>query len=187
METAYISNMGAQPFFYYNPDANQRQHGQFTTMPTGIPYFPHFVKSAHATGYTQYPAPDASMVFQHGFFPQQRMMTPLASPQPIYHRSAPVIERHSPYLSQLDTGCSPSTPPLSASGSARSSPPTSSALLPTPSNGSFGLPDAYTGFKHGLEDELLLGMLPHDNFMSPSPPLTPGMNSFVICNIAFLW
>jgi hypothetical protein len=84
-------------------------------------------------------------------------------------------QQESPYLFPLDTDCyAPSTPPLSTSGSAVSSPPSTAEILPTPVNNVF-YAQGLEGVKTGCEDEVFSEILAGDNWTNTaSPPMTPG-------------
>lgn len=69
----------------------------------------------------------------------------------------------------------PSTPPLSSSGSAGSSPPSTCGLLPTPINSSFLSLDGVEGVKEGCEEDVNSEILAAEWAQSGSPPMTPGM------------
>jgi len=67
----------------------------------------------------------------------------------------------------------PSTPPLSASGSATSSP--SSYMMTTPTNPIFFGNDSFAGVKEGCEEEVHCEILASQHWaQNGSPPLTPG-------------
>ncbi|KAE9980420.1 hypothetical protein BLS_008752 [Venturia inaequalis] len=103
---------------------------------------------------------------------QQPLMTPVHSPQPMYQKPQIVLQQESPYLFSLDTDCyAPSTPPLSISGSAGSSPPSTTGILPTPVYSTFNSQcvDAKPG-----RDQEFSEMLASDNWDVASPPMTPG-------------
>jgi hypothetical protein len=146
METPYVmhpvQSLAQSPFFYYNPDPNPdtRQHGHFSPTPGG--------SATSTTARFQQQSPqlllsqDVVMPYSRppSFGPAvvgQAAMTPAHSPKPAFQK--PTAQSLSPRLMPLDTDCSshdyylfPSTPPLSASGSAISSPPASCGVLPTP-------------------------------------------------------
>lgn len=181
METAYPSSMGPSSFFYYNPEplAENRQHGHFSPHPhhqynAPMAYYPSNIHYAH-----QQPMLNPAMIYQQGLY-QPNMITPLASPRPIYHRQTALIDRSSPLLYPLDTDCGPTTPPLSVSGSARSSPPSSSGILQTPVNGIQSFQEALAGIKQGCEGEVYTEIQGGKRWMSPSPPMTPGKPSLVL-------
>ncbi|GKT75645.1 zinc finger protein msn2 4 [Colletotrichum tofieldiae] len=101
-------------------------------------------------------------------------MTPMASPQPMAHKPAIMLE------TEIcdDNLYFPSTPPLSTCGSAISSPNNSCELLQTPMNPMFsGLDgfDGLDGFKETLEVPENLAV---DWNSCGSPPMTPETLSF---------
>jgi hypothetical protein len=161
------------PFFYYNPDPqreNARQHGHFTPHPSGQPTFqPHNM-------YYQRP----SSAHSHMSYPQtayaNQMLTPVASPQPMYQKPTILIQpQDSPYLRPLDTDFSfaPATPPLSSSGSNISSPPSAFDVLPTPINPYFPS-ETIEGVKQGCEGEVFSEILCAGiEWRSTTPPMTP--------------
>lgn len=118
-------------------------------------------------------SPQAPYV-QMNHYQAQPLMTPVQSPQPMYQKPQIMLQQQeSPYLFPLDTDCyAPSTPPLSTSGSAVSSPPSTAEILPTP---------VYNNFQgHCMDvkpncDKNFAEMLAHDNWTNAaSPPMTPG-------------
>lgn len=134
-----------QPMVMYSPNAYERQSAS---------------PPAHYVQMSQY----------H----QQPLMTPVQSPQPMYQKPQIMLhQQDSPYLFPLDTDCyAPSTPPLSTSGSAVSSPPSSAEILPTP---------VYNNFQgHCMDvkpdcDDEFAEMLANENWNNAaSPPMTPG-------------
>jgi hypothetical protein len=176
------------PFFYYNPDPNPeaRQHGHFTPHPQhphGLPYpaapMPGPETMPIYTPHNMYARPDSSCsqvqyhAMPHPYHPQSTM-TPVHSPQPICQKPTILVQEDSPYLYPLDTDChAPSTPPLSSSGSAISSPPSTAEILPTPVNG--GFPLNMEGVKAGCEEGVFSEILAGDVWTrAASPPLTPG-------------
>jgi C2H2 transcription facotor len=169
------------PFFYYNPDPSpeNRQHGHFTPHPHGLP-MPVPGQEAmpiYAQNMYQRPSSSCSQVpyppMPHQYAPH--MMTPVQSPQPVYQKPTILVQQDSPYLIPLDTDCyAPSTPPLSSSGSAISSPPCSAELLPTPVNGGFAA-HVFDGIKVGCEEEVFSEILAGEDWSrTASPPMTPG-------------
>ncbi|KAF2266290.1 hypothetical protein CC78DRAFT_542544 [Lojkania enalia] len=165
--------MGQSPFFYYNPEPssdNARQHGHFTPHPHGqnqetfCP--PHMLINRPASSQGSYP--------QAAY--NNHMLTPVASPQPMYQKPTILVQQQdSPYLHPIDTDFSdmrfaPATPPLSSSGSSISSPPSTCEFLPTPVNGSFSI----EGVKQGCEEEVFSEILAAGaEWRSSSPPMTP--------------
>ncbi|KAJ9645378.1 hypothetical protein H2199_003386 [Coniosporium tulheliwenetii] len=167
--------------FYYNPDPNSdnRQHGHFSPHPHGLPYTGQQEVYSSTMSYQQ-PSAECQAVYPApvGYAPQA-MLTPVASPQPMYQKPTILIQQDSPYLFPIDTNCSdlrfaPSTPPLSSTDSAASSPPMSCDILQTPINGPFFACQAIEGVKQGCEEEVLSEILGAGDWSrSASPPMTP--------------
>jgi hypothetical protein len=162
------------PFFYYNPDPQgetARQHGHFTPHPSGQPTFqPQSI-------YCQRPTSAQShMSYPHTAYASQ-MLTPVASPRPIYQKPTILIQpQDSPYLQPIDTDYSyvPATPPLSSTGSNISSPPSIYDILPTPVNGLFP-GEGIKGVKQGCEEDVFSEILSAGiEWRSTTPPMTPG-------------
>lgn len=161
------------PFFYYNPDPqgeNARQHGHFTPHPSGQQAFHpqnmYFQRPSSANSHMSYP--------QTAYASQ--MLTPVASPQPMYQKPAILIQpQDSPYLRPIDTDFSfaPATPPLSSTGSNISSPPSICDIIPTPVNGLFP-GEGIEGVKQGCEEEVFSEILSAGiEWRSATPPMTP--------------
>lgn len=163
------------PFFYYNPDPqgenNTRQHGHFTPHPSGQSTFQpqNMFYQRPTSACSQLAYPQTSYANQ--------MLTPVASPQPMYQKPTILIQPHeSPFLHPLDTDYSfaPATPPLSSSGSTVSSPPSACDILPTPLFDFFPS-EAIEGVKQGCEGEVFSEILSAGHeWRSASPPMTPG-------------
>jgi C2H2 transcription facotor len=160
------------PFFYYNPDPqgeNARQHGHFTPHPSGQATFQpqnmYYQRPSSANSHISYP--------QTAYASQ--MLTPVASPQPMYQKPTILIQpQDSPYLRPIDTDFSyaPATPPLSSTGSI-SSPPSVCDILPTPVNGFFP-GESIEGVKQGCEEEVFSELLSAGiEWRSATPPMTP--------------
>ncbi|KIW03293.1 hypothetical protein, variant [Verruconis gallopava] len=180
MEGAYAVHpqpfVGQSPFFYYNPDPSpeNRQHGHFTQQPHGLAH-PHSYPSQEAIAlYSQRPTTACSQAHAPIIqYTHRGVMTPVQSPQPMYQKPQMLVHENEQYLLPLDTDCyPPSTPPLSSSGSAVSTPPSSAEVLPTPINGNFA-GHAIEGVKAGCEEEVFSEILAGDNWGTASPPLTP--------------
>ncbi|KAF2842811.1 hypothetical protein M501DRAFT_984995 [Patellaria atrata CBS 101060] len=179
--TQHPQAQGQSAFFYYNPDPSpeNRQHGHFTPHPHGIATpltMPHEPMGYYNHGMV-YQRPSSSKSQQQGYL-NQTMLTPVASPQPMYQKPAILIQQDSPMLYPLDTDCAdyhfaPSTPPLSSSGSAISSPPSTCDILPTPVNGIFFPNEGIEGVKQGCEEEVFSEILAGEWSGSASPPMTP--------------
>lgn len=176
--------MGQSPFFYYNPDPSpeNRQHGHFTPHPHGLqtptqevpPFTSNMVfgRPSSSDSQTSYPSKPA--------YAAQALLTPVASPQPMYQKPTILVHQDSPYLYPLDTDCSdlrfaPSTPPLSSTGSAVSTPPSTCDILHTPMSGAFFASEGLEGVKQGCEEEVLNEILTGGDWnRAASPPMRPG-------------
>jgi C2H2 transcription facotor len=176
--------IGQSPFFYYNPDPtgeSARQHGHFTPHPSGqlSQTFQPQNQEAFCPPNMLFKRPSsANSQVQTAY--ANHMLTPVASPQPMYQKPTILIqEQNSPYLHPIDTDFSdmryaPATPPLSSSGSNISSPPSTCEFLPTPVNGAFFHSEGIEGVKQGCEEEVFSEILAAGaDFRSASPPMTP--------------
>lgn len=192
MEAApYTSGQDQSPFLFYNPGPYHPQghHAHFTPHPQQQPYHapvhfhPDMIKPMPHPMYFHQPPPlpQHSMeipayMYQHSAYPHGHMLTPVASPQPIYPKPSIVIETQAPryYHHELDSG--PSTPPLSSSCSSAGS-PSPRSMLPTPANepATYGFPSMTPGFKQGHEMQSLTLLGESDEIVSPQ--LRPGMSS----------
>ena len=184
--------MAPAPFFYYTPEANpdHRQHGHFSPHPsTVVPssQVQHFQQPAYPQEMMyqqpQRPSSGETHMYMHpNAFSMQPAMPPMASPRPLYQKPAFLFQSEGQSLS-LDTECVevdgyiyPATPPLSISGSAISSPPTSCGLLPTPTTSAFFGTQNIEGVKEGCEGDVKSEILAGGDWTRcGSPPLTPGM------------
>ncbi|KAF2710322.1 hypothetical protein K504DRAFT_454631 [Pleomassaria siparia CBS 279.74] len=178
-----VQSMGQSPFFYYNPDPageNTRQHGHFTAHPHGQT-FQSQPQEAYYSPSMLFKRPSSSN--SQTSYPQtsyaNHMLTPVASPQPMYQKPTILIQQQdSPYLHPIDTDFSnlrfaPATPPLSSSGSSVSSPPSICDGLNTPL-GAFFPAEAMEGVKQGCEGEVFSEILASGaDWRSTSPPMTP--------------
>lgn len=109
----------------------------------------------------------------------------LASPMPMYQKPTIRIQQESSRMLSVDTDCSghdmyyfPSTPPLSTSGSAGSSPPSTCEVLSTP------ISKTFFGFENleGVKDECVVNVQSEilaggDWTRAQSPPMTPGKSA----------
>ncbi|KAL9115422.1 MAG: hypothetical protein Q9227_000743 [Pyrenula ochraceoflavens] len=179
---------GPSPFYYYNPDPDpqHRQQALFTPHPSDVQTYSQQLMPLLPMQPTS--APHQGMLIQpqlvHAQPPLQPKvpynaamnMTPIASPRPLSAKPTIIVQDESPALMPLDTSFVynfPSTPPLSSSGSAISSPPSTCGLLPTPVNGAFFSLEGFEGVKEGCEEdvhsEILAGELAHCG----SPQMNP--------------
>ena len=182
----YPQTISQPAFFYYNPEPTpeHRQHGHFSQHPSAG----H--GDAQMQRYHQQYFNPGMMIHgqQHMMYPQVPVPSPhlhqkpvLVSPRPIQQKAGFLTSSEQPSLS-LDTECStpdlcvyPSTPPLSVSGSASSSPPSTCAILPTPVTGSYMGTAIIEGVKEGCEGDVKNEILAGGDIFRPcSPPLTPG-------------
>lgn len=176
----------SSPFFYYNPDPSpeNRQHGHFTPHPhsnIAQPFHPQAQEVFCPSGMTfKRPSSSSSQAqYPRTAYANQPLMTPVASPQPMYQKPTILIQQDSPYLHPLDTDFSdlryaPATPPLSSSGSSVCSPPSTCDVLPTPIHGTFFNGEGIEGVKHGCEEEVFSEILAGGDWQrSASPPMTP--------------
>jgi C2H2 transcription facotor len=174
-------------WFVYQPanDPQHRQHGHFMPSPSeqqvynghmqyqhGMPYPPPYMHHP-----VQHPMNHPKPVF-HGHM----AMTPMASPQPRHLKPSMAFKQDTASLRPLDTNVygmaasySPSTPPLSTSGSTISSPPSSSMPLPTPINGPYFGFQPYEVAKEGRDAEIYAESFANGDWSrANSPPMTPG-------------
>ncbi len=183
--------LAQSPFFYYNPDPSpdHRQHGHFTPHPNGPTpntHLQHFQQqNLGQEAITPFPnhllyprtplsSPQTSLQVKASYSAQMAV-TPVASPRPLYQKPTILVQ-------PLDTECAgsdllfyPSTPPLSSSGSAISSPPSSCGILPTPANGIFFGTERFEGVKEGCESDVRSEILAGGDWTrSCSPMMTPG-------------
>ena len=208
---------GQSHFFYYNPDpkAYNRQHGHFSphpngqttplsatfnsTLPRSILHDALYSRPQSAAGLTT-AAPAGPLhrsLPPRSAYNPEAVLTPLASPRPLYHKPAVLVHpsHESPYLLPIDPDCTdasfvPSTPPLSCSGSAISSPPSASDYVQTPllPGVAFSAHERYevvakpSHAHHGSSDEDrysdAVAATHHDWPASGSPPITPGTFPF---------
>ncbi|KAF1943414.1 hypothetical protein EJ02DRAFT_133143 [Clathrospora elynae] len=161
------------PFFYYNPEPqgeNTRQHGHFTPHPSGQSTF------QPQNMYYQRPTSSNSQMSYPQTAYANQMLTPVASPQPMYQKPTILIQpQDSPYLHPLDTDYSfaPATPPLSSCGSSMSSPPSTCDVVSTPLHDLFP-GEGIEGVKQGCEGEVFSEILSAGlEWRSTTPPMTP--------------
>jgi len=181
-----VQTMGqSSPFFYYNPDPSpeNRQHGHFTPHPHSNlvqPFHPQAQEMFCQSNMVFKRPSSSNSQYPRTVYANQALMTPVASPQPMYQKPTILIQQQdSPYLHPLETDFSdlryaPATPPLSSSGSSISSPPSTCDILPTPVNGVF-FGEGIEGVKQGCEEEVFSEILAGGDWQrSASPPMTPG-------------
>jgi hypothetical protein len=187
--------MGQPAFFYYNPDPkpDNRQHGHFSQQHPNnvqVPVFHQHMQPLPSTPIYSRPnsscsqPPMQQQIFHNGY---PANMTPMASPRPMYQKPTILIQDHIPGLMiesdmyENDMYYSPSTPPLSASGSVISS-PSSQDVLHTPMNTVFYGIEGFEGVKEGCEGEVQSENLAGGEWARcGSPPMTPGKLEFGLC------
>ena len=188
---------GQSSFFYYNPETNtdHRQHGLFTTHPNA-PVDDLQAQRCQQSMYSQegllqgqppmmYPQSSSSdaqcLVPSQAVHTMQAANMHMMSPRPLHQKPTFMYHSDGPRLS-VNTECGtpdvfvyPSTPPLSVSGSAISSPPSTCGVLPTPVTGPFFALENIEGVKEGCEGEVQSEILAGGDWTRCcSPPLTPG-------------
>ncbi|KGO40262.1 Zinc finger, C2H2 [Penicillium expansum] len=167
-----------QSFAYY-PDSTQRQQGHYQS---DIPYYSQMQYGQEQPLYSPQPMMNMhQMATTNAFRGATMSLTPIASPQPSQMKPTIIVQQGSPGLMPLDTRfighdlySFPSTPPLSASGSTISSPPSAHGALPTPIHDTFFTFDKVEGVKEGCETDVHQEILATPEWArSDSPPMTP--------------
>lgn len=159
--------VGQAPFYFYNPESKhdmrqhfaQQQMHMYPMVPT-LPSTPVYSRPSSASN-SQPPT-----LYSNG----PAVMTPTASPQPMSHKPAILLENE-----LYENSYFPSTPPLSTSGSTIGS-PSACEVLQTPMNPMFSGLDGIDGFKEALEP-VETAVLDWSN--CGSPPMTPGKFTFI--------
>ena len=172
----------APAFFYYSPDPNpeNRQHGHFTPhLHQQMQVFP-VVPVLPSTPIYSRPSSSCSqppMYQPKAMTSVPSQLTPRASPQPQpHHRPTIMLETE---ICDADGMHYPSTPPLSSSGSAISS-PGSYDVLATPMNPMFSGLDGFQGaIKKELQSQQPEQFPVLDWSSCASPPMTPGESLFI--------
>jgi len=186
--TMHPQAIGQPSFFYYipEPSADHRQHGHFTPHPDAVhdgmalhpyqqPYYPEMMlQGQEPMMYPHLPSSGPEM------YVQQKSKLAMVSPRPT--KPAFPYQYGGQHLS-VDTNCStpdvyvyPSTPPLSASGSTSSSPPSTCGAIPSSGLREFIGLDNIEGVKKGCEGDVQSEILAGGDWTRCcSPPLTPGM------------
>ena len=180
-------------FFFYSPDPNpeSRQHGRF--LPQQQQQHPAFqqlpmlpiVAPLPSTPVYSRPSSSCSQppLLPKGFANLAMLpstLTPVASPMPIAIKPTIVLDTG---LSDAEALYSPSTPPLSSSGSAVSS-PGSCDMLQTPLNPMFSGLDS----KEARDVDGELESFPSLDWSAcASPPLTPGKLFLINCVFFFFF
>ncbi|CAI7565112.1 unnamed protein product [Penicillium pancosmium] len=169
--------------FYY--DANTQQQGHYTSQPSDY-YGQMQYQQSRASEQQPIYQPQAmmnmhQMATTNAFRGAAINMTPIASPQPSHMKPSIIMQQGSPGLMPLDTRfigadlyAFPSTPPLSASGSSISSPPSANGTLHTPITDTFFSFEKVEGVKEGCETDVHTEILANPDWSrSDSPPMTP--------------
>jgi C2H2 transcription facotor len=177
-------SVASAPFLYYSPDPNaeNRYHGHFTPHP-----------GMHQQQMTMYPVvptlPSTPVYSRPGSSSSQVMLQPralvnvqaralAASPRPLAGQK-PVIVLETE-IREGEAYYSPSTPPLSSSGSTIGS-PNSCDMLQTPLNPMFSGLDGVQVKPISEEDAHLERFPTLDWSKCASPPMTPGMCKLIFC------
>ena len=178
---------GQLSFAYYPESTSQQAQGHYT-QPSEVPWYgqaqyPGHQQRGEQPIYSAQPVMNMhQMATTNAFRGATMNMTPIASPQPSQMKPAIIVQQGSPALMPLDTRFMgtdmygfPSTPPLSASGSTISSPPSANGTLHTPINDTFLSFDKVEGVKEGCETDVHTEILANPDWSrSDSPPMTPG-------------
>ncbi|CAG7989525.1 unnamed protein product [Penicillium salamii] len=175
MDSTYMTSVQGQQFAYYD---QQRGHYQ-----SDVPYYGQMQYGAQEQPvYSSQPVMNMhQMATTNAFRGATMSLTPIASPQPSQMKPTIIVQQGSPALMPLDTRfighdmySFPSTPPLSASGSSISSPPSANGALPTPITDTFFGFDKVEGVKEGCETDVHQEILANPDWArSDSPPMTP--------------
>ncbi|KAF9879905.1 hypothetical protein CkaCkLH20_02716 [Colletotrichum karsti] len=168
--------MGQAPFLYYRPEHKpdaSRHRGHFTQQPTmqqQMAMYP-MVPTLPSTPIYSRPTSSCSQPMGPTLYSNgPATMTPVASPQPMSNKPAIMLETE---ICDADGMYYPSTPPLSTSGSAISSPLNSCELLQTPMNPMFSGLDGIDGLESFKETLEVPENLAVDWSSCGSPPMTP--------------
>ncbi|KAL0938992.1 zinc finger protein [Colletotrichum truncatum] len=168
--------MGQAPFLYYRPEPKpdtSRHRGHFSQQPNMPQHMAMYPMVPTLPSTPIYSRPNSSCSQPMGptlYSNGPTTMTPVASPQPMSNKPAIMLETE---ICDADGIYYPSTPPLSTSGSAISSPNNSCELLQTPMNPMFSGLEGFDGldsFKETLEVPENLAV---DWSSCGSPPMTP--------------
>lgn len=166
------------PCYFFNPESKQdgRQQGHFhpgmqQMMYPTVPMLPS--TPAYSRPNSACSQPQGQTLPNN---PQGATMTPMASPQSFHQKPAIMVETE-----MRDDVCYPSTPPLSASGSAVGS-PNGYDVLQTPMNPMFSGLDGLGGLKETFEHTDSFAV---DLTNAASPPLSPGKQNFALFLVFF--
>ncbi|KAJ5225493.1 hypothetical protein N7468_006718 [Penicillium chermesinum] len=170
---------GQPQFAYYSESTSQPSQQQCHYGQPEMPWYGH--GQAQQPIYSAQPLMNMhQMATTNAFRGAALNMTPIASPQPSQMKAGLMVQQGSPSLMPLDTRFLshdmyfPSTPPLSASGSTISSPPSASGALHTPINDSFFAFEKVEGVKEGCETDVHTELLATQDWTrADSPPMTP--------------
>ncbi|KAF4998137.1 hypothetical protein FDECE_11872, partial [Fusarium decemcellulare] len=157
--------IGQSPFYFYNPESKNevRQHFSQQQPMQQMPMYPMVPTLPSTPAYSRPNSASNSQpptLYSNG----PAVMTPAASPQPMSHKPAIMLENE-----LYENSYFPSTPPLSTSGSTIGS-PSACEVLQTPMNPMFSGLDGMDGIKEGLEPAETSVL---DWSSCGSPPMTP--------------
>ncbi|KAH0434682.1 hypothetical protein CcaCcLH18_05122 [Colletotrichum camelliae] len=169
--------LGQAPFLYYRPDQQKpdasRHRGHFSQQPNlhqQMAMYP-MVPTLPSTPIYSRPTSSCSQPMGPTLYSNSpATMTPVASPQPMSNKPAIMLETE---ICETEHIYYPSTPPLSTSGSAISSPNNTCELLQTPMNPMFSGLDGLDGLESFKETLEVPENLAVDWSSCGSPPMTP--------------
>ncbi|EQB50522.1 hypothetical protein CGLO_10028 [Colletotrichum gloeosporioides Cg-14] len=169
--------LGQAPFLYYRPDQQKpdasRHRGHFSQQPNlhqQMAMYP-MVPTLPSTPIYSRPTSSCSQPMGPTLYSNgPATMTPVASPQPMSNKPAIMLETE---ICETEHIYYPSTPPLSTSGSAISSPNNTCELLQTPMNPMFSGLDGLDGLESFKETLEVPENLAVDWSSCGSPPMTP--------------
>lgn len=176
MDTAFQPTMGPSPYFYYNSDAQEScQPGQYIPrqyQPTPQQQYQYELQLGMVKQLPPqyiYCPPHQSMSYTQAM-QTPHMLTPIASPFGVQNKQSYFVDQHSsPTVFAMENDFGPATPPLSASGSATSSPPSSFSKLPTSLNTQY-LENADVKY----DASVYFDMHSNQAWDVQSPPMSPG-------------
>jgi len=170
--------MGTASYFYYNSDAQESQPGKYTPrqyQPTPQQQYQYqqqlvMVKQQQLPPQYIYCPPHSRNISYTQAMHTPHMLTPIASPFGVPNKQSYFVDQHSsPTVFAMENDFGPATPPLSAAGSATSSPPSSFSKLPTPANTQYM---ENTDIKY--DASVYFDLHSNQAWDVQSPPLSPG-------------